>query len=100
MRASGSVSTPASTSVRPHRHRQRSGWRHACARAGSRDGARILIVERGESVPSEPDNWNPEAVWKHLRYRTTERWLDAQGRSFRPYTHYNVGGNTKFWAAC
>jgi choline dehydrogenase-like flavoprotein len=38
-------------------------------------------------------------VWKELRYRTTETWLDENGIPFRPYTHYNVGGNTKFWGS-
>jgi choline dehydrogenase-like flavoprotein len=61
--------------------------------------ARILILERGDFVPQEEENWNPEAVWKHLRYQTTERWLDDRGEAFRPYTHYNVGGNTKFWGS-
>jgi choline dehydrogenase-like flavoprotein len=61
--------------------------------------ARILIVERGDFVPQEDENWSPEAVWKHLRYQTKERWLDERGREFRPYTHYNVGGNTKFWGS-
>ena len=50
-------------------------------------------------MPQEDENWNPEAVWKHLRYRTKERWLDEQGSEFRPYTHYCVGGNTKFWGS-
>ena len=62
-------------------------------------GARILIVERGDFVPQEDENWNPEAVWKHLRYQTDERWVDDRGREFRPYTHYCVGGNTKFWGS-
>lgn len=61
--------------------------------------ARMLIIERGGFVPQEPENWDPVAVWKHLRYRTTEQWLDARGAAFRPYTHYCVGGNTKFWGA-
>jgi choline dehydrogenase-like flavoprotein len=61
--------------------------------------ARILILERGDFIPQEDENWNPEAVWKQLRYRTQERWLDADGREFRPYTHYCVGGNTKFWGS-
>jgi choline dehydrogenase-like flavoprotein len=34
-----------------------------------------------------------------LRYRTTERWLDERGEEFPPYTHYNVGGNTKYWGS-
>jgi len=60
-------------------------------------GAKILIVERGEFVPQEDQNWNPASVWKDLRYRTTETWLDEAGAPFKPYTHYCVGGNTKFW---
>ncbi|HSL24623.1 MAG TPA: GMC family oxidoreductase [Vicinamibacterales bacterium] len=61
--------------------------------------ASILIAERGDFVPQEEENWSPEAVWKHLRYRTRERWLDRRGREFLPYTHYCVGGNTKFWGS-
>jgi choline dehydrogenase-like flavoprotein len=62
-------------------------------------GARILLLERGEFVPQEADNWNPEAVWKFKRYQTAERWIDDRGVPFAPYTHYNVGGNTKFWGS-
>ena len=62
-------------------------------------GARILIAERGDFIPQEEENWNPEAVWKHLRYQSKESWLDHLGREFRPYTHYCVGGNTKFWGS-
>jgi choline dehydrogenase-like flavoprotein len=53
-------------------------------------GARILIVERGDFVPQEPENWSPQAVWGELRYRTSERWLDRRGEEFLPYTHYCV----------
>jgi choline dehydrogenase-like flavoprotein len=69
----------------------------AHALAGS--SARILVLERGDYIPQEPENWDPEAVWKDLRYRTTERWLDRRGQEFQPYTHYCVGGNTKFWGS-
>ena len=69
------------------------------AQALASTGASILILERGGFVPREPENWDPTAVWKHLRYRTTERWLDRRGRPFLPYTHYCVGGNTKFWGS-
>jgi len=59
--------------------------------------ARILLIERGEAVPQEAANWDPEAVWKFRRYQTNETWLDGAGVPFTPYTHYGVGGNTKFW---
>ncbi len=61
--------------------------------------ARILILERGDFVPQEPANWDPEAVWRQLRYRTTERWLDRDNKEFLPYMHYCVGGNSKFWGS-
>ena len=69
------------------------------AHALSESSARVLVLERGDFVPQEEENWNPEAVWKDLRYRTSEHWLDGRGREFRPYTHYCVGGNTKFWGS-
>jgi choline dehydrogenase-like flavoprotein len=71
------------------------GGTAACSLADS--PARILILERGDFVAQEEENWSPEAVWRDLRYRTKERWLDGRGKEFLPYTHYNVGGNTKFW---
>ena len=69
------------------------------AQALAASAARILILERGDFIPQEDANWSPAAVWKDLRYRTTERWLDDRGQEFLPYTHYCVGGNTKFWGS-
>jgi choline dehydrogenase-like flavoprotein len=69
------------------------------ARALADSPARILLLERGDFIPQEEENWSPEAVWKGLRYQTSERWVDSKGREFRPYTHYCVGGNTKFWGS-
>ncbi len=69
------------------------------AHALSDTSARVLVIERGDFVPQEEENWDPEAVWKHLRYRANEQWLDERGRAFTPYTHYGVGGNTKFWGS-
>ena len=68
------------------------------AHALSSTPASILVLERGDFVPREPENWSPEAVWRDLRYRTTERWLN-DGGEFLPYTHYCVGGNSKFWGS-
>lgn len=67
------------------------------ARALADTGARILVLERGDFIAQEEQNWSADAVWRQLRYRTTETWLDESGTPFRPYTHYCVGGNTKFW---
>jgi choline dehydrogenase-like flavoprotein len=62
-------------------------------------GKRILILERGDYLPREKDNWRPEAVWGRLKYRNAGRWRDAGGSEFTPGQHYYVGGNTKFYGA-
>ena len=62
-------------------------------------GKRILVLERGDFVPREPDNWSSRAAVREERYHAKESWLDRDGRPFHPGTHYNVGGNTKFYGA-
>jgi len=60
-------------------------------------GARILILERGERLPREAENWSPEAVFVEQRYRTRETWYDGDGKPFRPGQFYFVGGHTKVY---
>ncbi|HUZ12426.1 MAG TPA: GMC family oxidoreductase [Caulobacteraceae bacterium] len=62
-------------------------------------GKKILILERGQHLPREAENWSPKAVFIQHRYRTQERWLDSHGHPFTPNTHYWVGGNTSFYGA-
>ena len=62
-------------------------------------GKRILILERGDYVPREKDNWNPQVVNVEGRYNTTEKWRDKDGKELHPHTNYYVGGNTKFYGA-
>ena len=62
-------------------------------------GAKILILERGEHLPREAENWSPRAVFIEHRYRTQEQWIDKAGKPFTPNTHYWVGGNTSFYGA-
>ncbi len=62
-------------------------------------GKKILLLERGDFVRREPENWSPRAAVSEGRYHAGESWVDAEGRSFEPGTHYNVGGNTKFYGA-
>ncbi len=62
-------------------------------------GANVLLVERGDYLPQEPENWSPEAVFDQQRYKTPEKWLSAEGRPFSPGVHYFVGGNTKVYGA-
>jgi choline dehydrogenase-like flavoprotein len=62
-------------------------------------GKSILILERGEHLPIEDDNWNPKAVFVDKKYRTREQWIDKNNRAFTPNTNYWVGGNTSFYGA-
>jgi choline dehydrogenase-like flavoprotein len=61
--------------------------------------ARILLVERGDFIPTEPENWDANAVFTQGRYKADERWQDAQGRWYNPGMTYAVGGNTKVFGA-
>jgi len=62
-------------------------------------GKRILLLERGNFLPREKENWDPAAVFVQNRYKTDEVWYDKDGREFHPGTHYYVGGNTKVYGA-
>jgi len=62
-------------------------------------GKRILLLERGDYVPREKDNWNPRVVNLEGHYQTKEVWSDRDGKPLHPHTNYNVGGNTKFYGA-
>lgn len=62
-------------------------------------GARVLLVERGDYLPQEPQNWQPVAVFDQGRYKAPELWQAADGSSFGPGMHYYVGGNTKLYGA-
>jgi choline dehydrogenase-like flavoprotein len=62
-------------------------------------GKRILLLERGEYLPRERQNWDSTAVFVEARYRAPETWYDADGRPFHPGIQYCVGGNTKFYGA-
>jgi choline dehydrogenase-like flavoprotein len=62
-------------------------------------GKKILILERGGFVPKEKENWDAKEVVANGRYRPKETWYDKDGEPFKPFIHYNVGGNSKFYGA-
>ena len=62
-------------------------------------GKRILLLERGDYVRREKENWDSRAVNVNGRYQTKEIWKDLDGRDLHPHTNYAVGGNTKFYGA-
>jgi choline dehydrogenase-like flavoprotein len=62
-------------------------------------GKRILLLERGNFLPREIDNWDPGPVFVDGRYISPEAWFDADGKQFQPQVHYYVGGATKLYGA-
>ncbi len=62
-------------------------------------GKRILLLERGDYLAREKDNWISKSVVLDGKYKAHEVWRDKDGNEFHPSTNYNVGGNTKFYGA-
>ncbi len=56
-------------------------------------GLDVLIVERGQFLPREPENSQPDHVFIKKRYVTSKPWYDAKtGQPFQPGVYYWVGG--------
>lgn len=62
-------------------------------------GKKILILERGGFIPKEKENWDPHEVVTQGRYRANDTWYDQDDQPFKPFIHYNVGGNSKMYGA-
>jgi choline dehydrogenase-like flavoprotein len=62
-------------------------------------GKKILVLERGNYIPREKDNWSTQAVFLDAKYKAKENWLDKNNKPFHPGIHYCVGGNTKVYGA-
>jgi choline dehydrogenase-like flavoprotein len=69
------------------------------ARAMAPSGLSILVLERGDWLPQEPQNWDAEEVFQKGRYVSKDTWYDSHGKSFQPGSHYFVGGATKMYGA-
>jgi choline dehydrogenase-like flavoprotein len=62
-------------------------------------GKRILLLERGDWLRREPQNWLAEDVFVDGRYVSPDTWYYPDGSSFQPQVHYFVGGATKLYGA-
>lgn len=69
------------------------------AHALAPSGMRILLLERGDYLAREKDNWDTRAVFIDSKYKAAEIWYDRDGKEFHPGIHYCVGGNTKVYGA-
>ena len=62
-------------------------------------GQKILLLERGDFLPRELQNWDATAVFVDGRYISPDTWYDVDGKPFQPQVHYYVGGATKMYGA-
>ena len=63
-------------------------------------GKRILLLERGDWLAREPQNWSAADVFIDNRYISDDTWYDAEtAKAFQPQVHYFVGGATKLYGA-
>jgi choline dehydrogenase-like flavoprotein len=62
-------------------------------------GKSILLLERGDWLPREPQNWDAADVFVDNRYISEDTWYDDKGKPFQPQIHYFVGGATKLYGA-
>ena len=69
------------------------------ARHVAPSGKRVLLLERGDWLPREPENWSTADVFVDGRYISPDTWYDEKGKPFQPQVHYFVGGATKLYGA-
>src|SRR5688572_10331520 len=62
-------------------------------------GKQILLLERGDWLRREPENWSAEEVFVNNRYVSHDVWRDKNGNQFQPAVHYCVVGATKMYGA-
>jgi len=69
------------------------------AHALADSGKQILLLERGDFLAREMDNWDPKPVFVDGKYISADKWFDRDGKPFQPQVHYFVGGATKLYGA-
>lgn len=62
-------------------------------------GKKVLLLERGDWLPRERENWESEEVFGNARYGAAETFYDRDDKPFHPGMHYFVGGNSKVYGA-
>ena len=47
-------------------------------------GASVLLVERGDFIPRERENWSTDAIFVDGRYKADERWQASDEAGISP----------------
>jgi choline dehydrogenase-like flavoprotein len=63
-------------------------------------GSDVLLIEHGDFLPTERENWSFNAVHTRGRYKNSAAWRDVMARKdFVPGNYHYVGGSTKLYGA-
>ena len=62
-------------------------------------GRRVVLLERGQSLPRDGSTLDVERVVVRGEFLAHEPWRDGDGRVFEPEEHFNLGGKTKWYGA-
>ena len=63
------------------------------------NGLRVLMLEKGDHLPTDGSTLDIERVVHQGEFLSHEPWLDGHGRRMVPEEHFNVGGKTKWYGA-
>lgn len=64
----------------------------------TKNGAKVLLIERGQPIPTDSSTLDVKKVGQGL-CRLREPWLDRHGSSFSPHEYLTLGGKTKWYGA-
>ncbi len=62
-------------------------------------GKSVLLVEKGEMLPTDGSTLDVDKVVRQGLFKSKEQWLDHRGRVIVPEEHFNLGGKTKWYGA-
>ncbi|HYN39367.1 MAG TPA: FAD-dependent oxidoreductase, partial [Rhodospirillales bacterium] len=62
-------------------------------------GRHVLILEKGERLPTDGSTQDARIVIGEGRFKNHEPWLDGEDKPLVPQEYYNLGGKTKWYGA-
>ncbi|HZP86337.1 MAG TPA: FAD-dependent oxidoreductase [Burkholderiales bacterium] len=62
-------------------------------------GKQVLLLEKGEQLPSDGSTLDVEKVLRHGTFLNDEPWWDREGNIVVPEEHFNLGGKTRWYGA-
>ncbi|MBK8176726.1 MAG: GMC family oxidoreductase [Rhodospirillales bacterium] len=65
----------------------------------ARAGKRVLVLEKGQSLPRDGSTLDVKQVFREGRFKNMQMWVDGYNKQFVPGEFYNVGGKTKWYGA-